>query len=264
LPFAANIPGLPTDPRNGRFLLLAQMAGLAATGWMVWTNSVAPRLAWQSLGNIAARACFYVLLTWASSAVIALLIYQVVADEEPVDLVGVSLRSSAAAAWFAPAIILLSTLSPAGLFCSLVLIVNTSRLLILGWMPAQPSSAPQAIRWNPMPAISAALVLQTGVVALLWKNPLLAAALFSLSSAVITALAVTRGGSKQERPHAMPPSTFSIALTILLATVFSTASLKFRDYASGGGPSDAGASNPNAGSATELADPASAVAVGSG
>jgi hypothetical protein len=256
LSFAANIPGFPADSRSGRSLLLAQVVGLAATGWLVWTNSVAPRLAIESPWSIAARACFYVLLMWALSALITFLVYLVVADEEPANLVAVSLRSSAAAVWFAPAIILLSTLSPAGLFASLVLIVNTSRLLILGWMPTDPTSPQQPVRWNPQPAIWAALLLQTGMVALLWKNPLLAAALFALSAAIVTALAITRSGAKPGKPPVMPPSTLNIALTILLAVVFSAASLKFRGYASGdGGPADASVPNSNGGSATELADP---------
>jgi hypothetical protein len=264
LPFAANIPGHPTDPRSGRFLLLTQVAGLVATGWLVWNNSVAPKLAWQSPSTIAIRAFFYVLLTWALSAGITFLVYRVVEDEEPDDLLAVSLRSSAAGAWFAPAIILLSTLSPVGLFASLILVVNTSRLLILGWMPARSMSGQQPIRWNPAPAISAALILQIGVVALLWKSPLTAASLFALSSAMVTVLAVIRSGSKQEKPPAMPPSTFSVALTIILAAALSTASLKFRDYSGGAGePSDSSAPNP--GSATELTDPeTSTFAFGSG
>ena len=276
MPLAANIPGLPTDPRSTRFLLFAQVAGLAGTGWLVWTNSVAPRLALQSFSSIAARACFYVLLGWAVSTIITLLIYLVIADQEhlrlclrltPADLITASLRASVAGAWFAPAIILLSTLSPVGFFGSLVIIVNTSRLLILNWMPVQPVSPKREARWNPWPAIGAALVFQAGVVALVWKYPLPGAALFALSSAIVTALAVTRSGSKPERPSPMPPSTFSVALTIILAAAFSTASLKFSDYASGigGGPSDAGTSAPSADTATELAEPdPSTYAVGSG
>jgi hypothetical protein len=266
LPIAANIPGLPTDPRSTRFLLLAQMAGLAVTGWLVWDHSVGPRLALQSFSSIAARASFYVLLGWALSAMITFLIYLVVVDEEPANLIPVSLRASAAGAWFAPAIILLSTLSPVGFFGSLIIIVNTSRILILNWMPAQPISAPPEARWNPWPAIGAALVFQAGVVALMWKYPFPGAALFALSSAIVTALAVTRSGSKPERPSPMPPSTFSVALTIILAAAFSTASLKFSEYASGsGGPSDAGTSAASADTATELDEPdASTYAVGSG
>ena len=253
--FAANIPGFPADPRSGRFLLIAQLIGLAATGWMAWNNSVAPRLALQSVGSIAARACFYVLLAWAISALITFLIYLIVADEEPGDLVAVSLRSSVVASWFAPAIILLSTLSPAGLFASLVLVVNTSRLLILRWVPAKSSFAPPASAWNPLPAISAALVLQAGMVALLWKSPVLAAALFALSSAVITTLVVIRSGSKPAEPPHLPHSTLSIVLTILLATVFSAASLKLSDYASGSGGGSADSATPGGGSATDLPDP---------
>ena len=204
------------------------------------------------------------LLAWAVSAVITFFVHGIVADEEPEDLVTLSLRSSAIAAWYAPAIILLFTLSPVGLFGSLVIVVTTSRLLILDWVPVKSDSAPPAAEWNPMPAIFAALALQFGVVAVLWKNPIPAAALFALSAAIITALVVIRSGSKPERPQPMPPSALSVALTILLAVAFSTAGLKFREYASGsGGPEYTQAPNPV--STTELPDPdTTAVGLGAG
>jgi hypothetical protein len=258
---AAHLSGLPTNPRNGRFLLLAQLLGLAVSGWLLWSKSIAPALARQSFTHMAARACFYVLLAWALSALITFLVYLVVADEEPEDLVTVSLRSSAVAVWYAPAIILLSTLSPAGLLTSLVIVVTTSRLLILEWMPAEPATGTPLTPWNPLPAVFAALVFQGGGVALLWKNPVLAAASFALSLAIVTALAVIRSGSKPKTTQPMPSSVLSVALTILLAIAFSAASLKYRDYALASGPdTEAG---PNPARATELPDPA-ASGLGSG
>jgi hypothetical protein len=107
-----------------------------------------------------------------------------------------------------------------------------------------------------MPAVFAALVFQVGGVALLWKNPVLSAASFALSLAMVTALAVIRSGSKPEKPSPMPPSVLSVALTILLAIAFSTASLKFKEFASSSGPSDT-ASGPDSVGATALPDPAS-------
>lgn len=267
MPVAANIPGLPTNPRNGRVLLLAQIAGLAATGWLVWNQSVAPRLAWQGLAGILAKASFYVLLTWVLSAIITFWVYLIVADEEPVNLIGASLGAAAPAAWFAPAIILMSTLSPAGIFGSLALIVTASRLLVHGWLPTGFISTGQAVRWNPLPAVCSAFVLQAGMVALVWEYPMLAAASFTLSAAVIIALAVMRSGKKPERPQPLPPSTLSVVLTILLASAITTGGLRFRDYASGSGSGDAkaGTQGSNAVSATDLADPETTpFAVGSG
>jgi hypothetical protein len=252
---AAHLSGLPTNPRNGRFLLLAQLLGLGVSGWLVWSKSVVPTLAKQSFANMAARAAFYVLLAWALSALITFLVYLVVGDEEPEDLVPVSLQSSAVAVWYAPAIILLSTLSPAGLLASLVIVVTTSRLLILGWLPMKSEAAPPLPVWNPLPAVFAALVFQGAGVALVWKNPVLAAASFALSLAMVTALAVIRSGSKPERPAPMPPSALSVALTILLAVAFSTATLKFTEYAAASGSSDT-ESGPGAVNTTALPDPA--------
>jgi hypothetical protein len=53
----------------------------------------------------------------------------------------------------------------------------------------------------------------------------------------------------------MPPSVLSVALTILLAMAFSTASLKFKEFASRSGPSDTASGPPV--NTTELPDPAS-------
>jgi hypothetical protein len=243
----------PSNPITARNLLFVQLAGLAGTGGLVWLHSVEPRLATEPLESIAAKAGFYVFLAWALSALIAFLLYAIAANEEPMDSAVTSLRVSATAAWFAPAIILLSTLSPAGLFASLALIVNTSRVLMVGWIPAGAGSRETA-RGNPFPAIWAAFFLQTGVVALLWKNSLLAAGMFALSSAMVTALAVLRSGSKREKPRGMPPSLFSIALTIFLAVIATTAGLKFASYASGTGSGDGGSQAKTAGSGTEVAD----------
>jgi hypothetical protein len=233
---------------------VGQLLGLAVSAWLVWSKSVVPALAWQSFANVAGRACFYVLLAWALSALITFLVYLVVADEDPEDLVGVCLRSSGVAVWYAPAIILLSTLSPAGLLASLVIVVTTSRLLILNWLPAMAERTPQIVVSNPLPSFLAGLVFQAGGVALLWKNPVLAAASFALSLAIVTALAVIRSGAKPERPQPMPPSALSVVLTILLAMAFSAASLKYRDFAMASGPDTEPGPNPVA--ATELPDPA--------
>lgn len=267
MPFAANFPSLPSDPRTGRALLLAQVGGLAATGWLVGVNAIAPRLARESLVSIAARASFYVLLTWTLSALVTLLIYAAIAgDESPRDVSDISLRTSAVAAWFAPAIILLSTLSPAGLVAGLLIVVNVSRLLILGWIPARIAEPAQTTPWNPLPAVGAALFLQGGIVLLIWKWPLPAAACFAMGTAIVAALGVMRSGVKQEKPRSMPPSSMSIALTILMAAAFSTASLKFREYASRGDGGSEGASRAAApADPVDLSDPDMSFAVsGSG
>lgn len=114
--------------------LLAEIAGLAATGWMIWSVSVVPRLHSQSLARIAAGAIAYALLACLWSAVIVLSLQFAITRSIRADALQLTLRTCRTAVWFAPATILLSRLSPAALIASLALIVSTTRLLHSQWL----------------------------------------------------------------------------------------------------------------------------------
>jgi hypothetical protein len=217
------------DAWQSRLMLVVQLLGLVGTGWLIRTYWIEPRLTRQSFASLAGEALFVVLLTWVGSAIIAFFIYLI---GEPQTLASVVMRKSSTAAWFAPAIILLSTLSPFGLFAGLALVVAAARLLVDHWRLAREEGAP---RWNPLPAFGASLVLQSALVAVLWRKPMLAAIAVALSGAIITALVLIRGDRDRERPRPLPPSSQGVILTILLAAAVSTGGLKLREFGTGSG-----------------------------
>jgi hypothetical protein len=88
-----------------------QVAGVLATGWFVWVNAVLPRLGLPSLTTTAVASLFYVMLAWICGAIVAFWIYLVVSLADLPRVARFSLRTSAPAMWFAPAIVLLSAYS---------------------------------------------------------------------------------------------------------------------------------------------------------
>jgi hypothetical protein len=133
-------------------------------------------------------------------------------------IVRAAICSSAVAMWFAPAIILLSAATAATFTASLILIVNTTRLLIGQWFPRK--AAGPRTRFELQPCFGAALVTQSGLVAFLWGYPLLAAAFIAAGAAIVTALALLTGAYDDAGiPPALPQSFFSVLVTIVLAIV---------------------------------------------
>src|ERR1019366_222401 len=72
----SNVPG--TSKSGGRLLTLIQVAGVAVTAWLVWSNAVLPRLRWESAADLIAEALGYVVLAWFCATAIALGVYAVV------------------------------------------------------------------------------------------------------------------------------------------------------------------------------------------
>jgi hypothetical protein len=242
---------------NRRFTLAIQIAGLAASGWFVWTQAVAAKLSYSGILTITAEAAYWVSVTWIASALIALVLF-LVSDPDR----GASAICSTAtkAVWFAPAIILLSTFSVFGSAIGLVLVVTTSRTVVTQLIPKGANQKPR--RWNPFPSVSAALALQFGWVALMWGYPFYAAILFALSCALIVAIALLRSGRKRERAQPLPPSPLGALLTLLLALGISIGGLEFREFTRGGGSDGGGGNGPMA--STELTEPESEAAAGGG
>jgi hypothetical protein len=229
---------------GNRVLLWAQIAGLIATAWLVWTFSVAPRLAEQSLGFVLLQAFSYVLLAWAASALIAFFVYMVISMADVGQVVRTSLRSAAPAMWFAPAIILLTALSAPATAAGLALLVNTTRLLVARWRPREhtPHWSMHAQRpfWlaeiestagRALPTFTAALAIEAAIVALLWDSPALAAGCVAASAALLTASAMVAGAYRPAKSAQAPHSAFGVLLTVLLAAAISAGGIQVR-YAS--------------------------------
>src|SRR5438034_1029214 len=115
-------------PLRSRVELWAQCAGLFATGWLIWTASVAPywhggsHLIWRIL---EAFTLAFGALIWSAAMGLALTLVMRRLDREPAASWGVRLL---AMAWFAPAIVLFLPFSFVGVTTGLALIVTATRL----------------------------------------------------------------------------------------------------------------------------------------
>lgn len=239
-------------PWRRDLLLLAQFAGLLATAWVVWTTSVGPRLTHQPLARLVKEALQHTLVAVGASAAITLGLYLLISRSSRIDALRVALRTSATAVWFAPATILLSAMSPAALAAALVLVVSTTRLLYSQWRWIHPAipvvvlpqermlferpPTPFRIR-DLIPGLSASFGLQAGLVAYTLGYPLLAAALFSLSVAMLTLATLLAGVYGVERPASLPRSFLGVLLTVILAAGLTVGGLGFRFQGEGSGPS---------------------------
>ena len=215
--------------------LLAQVAGLFATGWVVWSVAVLPRLGWLPLSSVLGEALTHALIACAASVFITAGLYLLIARSSRRDAFGAALRASSTAVWFAPAALLLSALSPVFLAAALALVIGATRLLYLEWRVIhpehadagasverdwfEPTAAPLRFR-DVAPSLIAAFGLQAGAVAVLMGGPLLAAILFSLATAMLTLAALAAGAYQPQTTRSLPRSILGLALTVILAVGF--------------------------------------------
>jgi hypothetical protein len=220
-----------SSARRG-LMLIAQVAGLFATAWLVWSVAVLPRLSEQPLADIVGSALLHTLFACGSGAAITLVLYLAIARSIRRDAVLLALRTSATAVWFAPAAILLTALSPAAIGAALVLVVSATRLLHDQWRQFRPPDAapftpvasllfgppPQSFRFfDLIPALIAAFALELAALVVPLGYPLLAAALFCLGLAMLTLL-LLMSGSAQPTPAAnLPRAILGVLLTVILA-----------------------------------------------
>ena len=200
-----------------------QVAGVLASAWFVWVNSIAPRLGLPSPGSAVARALTYVALAWICGAVTTFCVYFVVSMADFQLATRFSVRSSAPAMWFAPAIVLLPAPFDAAIVVSLLLVANATRLLIFQWGAIEsPMAMPFGAAWI------ASATAQAGLIAMLWHHPFLAAALLAVSTAILTSLSVATGAYVPGKPPAMPHSALSVVMTFLLAAALTLGGIAYR------------------------------------
>jgi hypothetical protein len=200
--------------------LAMQVVSLIATAWFVWVNSIAPRS--DPAGAIIADAISYAAFALVSTALIAWLVYEVVARAGLQGRVRSPEEALAPAIWFAPAMLLAASFSPFSLATSLILVISTTRLLVSRWMhsgarPRMAYTPSRVLLWRAVFAAAASLGLHLAIGALAANLTFPAAALFALSASILTALAIVTGAHTPRRNAALPHSTFGVILTLLLA-----------------------------------------------
>jgi len=225
--------GKPKRARHRRDLMLVvQVGGLLATAWLIWSISVLPRLNREPMADVVAQAMAYTLLACLASALIALSLYLLIARSFSEEAIRMALRTSGTAVWFAAATILLAELSPATLPAALILVITTTRLLYSQWRlvhRVQRSTVfapihhpffdpPPAPRFRELiPALAASLAIEAGVLLFPANYPLIAAALFCLSVAMVTFCALRAGAMRLGTASSLPRAILGFFLTLILA-----------------------------------------------
>ncbi|MDR3702320.1 MAG: hypothetical protein P4L56_21915 [Candidatus Sulfopaludibacter sp.] len=249
------MPAPETDRSvRSRLSLPAEVASLLATGWFVWKFALSPQLAATTPGQLMLRGMGFAVAAWLWSLVIAFLLHFAIRQVDQVDVVEATLRTSAAAVWFAPATILMIHLSPLALPVALVLVINATRLLYSDWR--QIHSEPERVtilvpqeawllgsgelpaQFFPHhfgPALLIACAIQTAGAAELMRHTLAAAALFALSAALLTVFAISAGAWDEARRPSLPRTIMGLLLTVMLAGTITLVGL-----AGGGGGDETG------------------------
>lgn len=217
---------------RGRLALVFQLVSLAFTGWILWGARLWSHGSRISFFDVLTRATAYALVAGAFGAAITLVLYVATRQAEPEDLLRVTLRTSRAAIWFAPSIILFTALSPAALAAGIILVVSATRLLYAEWRVAHPAvpeppSPTGLFAWvqfpprhfwrDASPALAASFSFQTAVSAVLLRKPFLAGAAFAMSLALGTVFVASRGVSRLRPPETLPRSVLGVLLTLVLA-----------------------------------------------
>lgn len=250
-------PNPPDSLSTARLALCLQAASLLITGFFVWNITALARWLHLPLQWLLIQSAVAAVTAWAISAAITFTLYALAANWERAEMVRVTLRTSAAAVWFAPAVILLSQLSPATLAGALILVVYTTRLLYAQWRLDRPESAPperdqtlfaSAGTAQPMllkelaPALIISSCVQTGVIATLLHYPLLAAAGYAMSVAVLTVFAISSRVVRTGRLPTLPRSIIGVFATVVLAVMLTVGALTPRimhSFGWGEGPAGA-------------------------
>lgn len=205
--------------------------------WRIWSG---PRSAGQPFGQVLRTAVLVTLSAWLWSAVIAFLLHLAIRRVERVDVIGATIHTSAVAVWFAPATMLLSSVSAWSIPPALVLVVYATRLLYSQWQLSYPEelAAPVLVPRKAGllgagelptgmlprhlgPALAVSFGLQSALAANLMGRHMLAAALLTMSVAVMTVFAISAGVWTGQKQPSLPRSAFGLLLTLILATGFS-------------------------------------------
>ena len=237
------------------FAMLAQVASLLATALIVPAMAHGPHNA-RTVLELFESALLVSLVAFGCCFLLAFWLHAAIARVERVDVVRATLQTSAAAIWFAPATILMSSLSPLFLPAALALVVNATRLLYSEWRQVHPEgpSTPQPLvvplDWGwigagelgaPMlphhfgPALTVSVGLQAGFAALLLHHELLGAAFFAMGTAVLTVFLISAGVWQTARRPSLPRNIFGVGLTIVLSAMLIVAGMTHGDGSWGWG-----------------------------
>ena len=230
-----------------------QFVSLAATGWLFWRPAMVARVPHSSAAWVFLEAVQFAGAACLAGGVITLLLY-VLLQQDPEFVVQVSLRTSKAAIWFAPAVILFALRSPAAIVAALVLVISATRVLYEQWgwdlaplnlpPPAELFDLFQTPRPPPWkllaPSLAASFCAQTGAAALLLHQPAPAGLALAMSAATLTVYALRTRAVEPRQPASLPRSVLGLLLTLVLAIGLTVGGMMPRFAGRGFGMGDGG------------------------
>jgi hypothetical protein len=227
----------PSTNERARAIFWLQVASLVATGWVIQRIAFFPFGAQNFLPEGIAYAVWYSLCALTLSAVITFLLLLTVQRIAREEVLYVTLRTSAAGLWFAPAVILLGASSPLAVTAALALVVSVTRVLYNQWRlgPARAAeamdeaAAPARLLTGALPhgflprdfwpAFISAAALQGGFVFSHLAHRSLSGAFYALGAAVLTAYSIAAGVWTRDRQPTLPRSILAIAVTLMLTVL---------------------------------------------
>ncbi len=240
---------LPAPPQSARAVFWLQAASLLVTGWAVWKIAFVPFGASFFLSGGVFFALLYSCFALGLSAAITLGLLLAMRSIARQEVWLVTLRTSAAGLWFAPAMILLGASSSLANMAALALVVSVTRVLYAQWRAPDPASAQspapssaarqRSARW---PAFTSAAALQAGFVLARLRDPTLSSAFYALAAGILTAYSIEAGVWTRDREPTLPRSVMALAVTFLIALIVTVAGIGM--YGGGGGEGDTASGAP--------------------
>jgi hypothetical protein len=249
----------PPANHSARAVFWLQIVSLLITGWIIWSSSLVPFGRFPA--EDAAIALWFSCVALVLSGVITFLLLLAMKRITRAEALDVTLRTSAAGVWFAPAILLLGARSPLANIAALVLVVSVTRVLYSQWRMApapetrEPNSeadleadltkqaAPVPVLTGALPhgflpqdfwpAFSAAAALQAGYVFAKLARPSLSSASYALGASILTAYSIAAGAWTRDREPTLPRSVLAIFVTLMMAIIITIAGMSM--YGTGGG-----------------------------
>jgi len=227
------------EGRRRYAMMAAEGMLLAGVAWFVGPRLLASRLA-APIGT----ALLLVLFFWIGAFAVELTVFLAVSWDDFRDVLLESLRASAPAMWFAPAILFLSLPSGICFALGLLLVANTTRLLFSRNAPRKlnPRASPGRTQGYRMFGDSAApdvpfsrqvvspvlgaLAIQSGVCGFFAGLPLPAAVLTGCGTAIWTWTSIARGAARRVEGVRSSHWLIGIVLTLLIASSLSVAQLQ--------------------------------------
>jgi hypothetical protein len=224
-------PNPDSQSWKARIVFWLSLASLFATGWIVCRPALVHLWPHYTVALVLMHAVVTALEACVAGGAITFVLYLLLLQDRE-GVVQATLRTSKAAVWFAPAVILMADLQPAALVAALVLVVSATRVLYEQWRthapPAPALAAPSGLfagvsAETPFfltrlaAPLAASFCAQAGLAAIVLHHEEAAGVALAAGAAILTVFSQTSRAIEPRRPASVPRSVLGLLLTLVLA-----------------------------------------------